>query len=389
MMLADRMSRLGTETAFNVLARAKELEAQGRDIVHLQIGEPDFDTPANIIAAGQRALGGGYTHYTPAGGIMPLREVIAEYISRTRGIEVEPQNVVVVPGGKPIIFFSIMALIEPGDEVIMPNPSFPIYESMVACMGGTPVFVPLREASGFGFDLDVFADSLSARTKMVVLNSPSNPTGGVQPKEQVQAIARLLADYPDVTVLSDEIYSRMLYDGDHYSIAAEPGMLERTIILDGFSKTYAMTGWRLGYGVMNAELATAVSQLQINCTSCVNAATQMAGIEALSGPQDSVDAMVAEFKVRRNQVVDGLNAIPGVSCVMPRGAFYAFPNVSQLPISEGELARRLLDEAGVAVLSGTAFGAYGKGYLRLSYANSQDNIRKALERMADFVGAYA
>jgi aspartate/methionine/tyrosine aminotransferase len=389
MMLAERMSRLGTETAFNVLARAKELEAQGRDIVHLQIGEPDFDTPANIIAAGQRALGSGYTHYTPAGGIMPLRETIADYICRTRGIPVDPQQVVVVPGGKPIIFFSIMALVEPGDEVVMPNPSFPIYESMVECMGGRPVFVPLREASGFGFDLDVFADSLGPKTKMVVLNSPSNPTGGVLAREQIQDIARMLEAYPEVTVLSDEIYSRMLYEGEHHSIAAEPGMRERTIILDGFSKTYAMTGWRLGYGVMPPALAQAVSQLQINCTSCVNAATQVAGIEALTGPQDTVDTMVAEFRARRDLIVAGLNQIPGVECVMPLGAFYAFPNVSRLPIGEGELAKRLLDEAGVAVLSGTAFGSYGKGYLRLSYANSQDNIRKALERMAEFVGAYA
>jgi aspartate/methionine/tyrosine aminotransferase len=297
--------------------------------------------------------------------------------------------VVVVPGGKPIIFFSIMAPVEPGDEVIMPNPSFPIYESMVECMGGKPVFVPLREASGFGFDLDVFAASLGPRTKMVVLNSPSNPTGGVQDRAEIAEVARLLADHPQVTVLSDEIYSRILYEGQHASIACEPGMQERTIILDGFSKTYAMTGWRLGYGVMPRELATAVSQLQINCTSCVNAATQMAGIEALNGPQDDVAAMVGEFRARRDLIVAGLNDIPGVSCVLPRGAFYAFPNVSELPIGEAELQRRLLDEAGVAVLSGTAFGQHGKGFLRLSYANSQANIRRGLERMAEFVGTYA
>jgi aspartate aminotransferase len=389
MKLAERMDRLGTETAFSVLAKAKELEAQGRDVVHLEIGEPDFDTPANIVEAGVRALREGYTHYTPAPGIMPLRTAIAEYVGRTRGIDVTSANVVVVPGGKPIIFFSIMALIEPGDEVIMPNPTFPIYESMVTCMGGKPVFVPLKEAEGFAFDLDIFASSLNARTKMVVLNSPSNPTGGVLPPAQIKAIAGLLADRPDITILSDEIYSRMLYDGAHHSIASEPGMAERTIILDGFSKTYAMTGWRLGYGVMPVPLAQAVSQLQINCTSCVNAATQVAGIEALTGPQDAVDDMVAAFRTRRDLVVSGLNQIPGVHCVMPAGAFYAFPNVSAVGMGEGELASRLLNEAGVAVLAGTAFGQFGKGYLRLSYANSLENIQKALDRMGQLIGALA
>lgn len=385
MKLAASMSRLGTETAFSVLARAKALEAQGRDIVHLEIGEPDFDTPANIIAAGAEALRGGYTHYTPAAGIPPLRETIAEYVSETRGLPYEAANVVVVPGGKPIIFFSILALVNPGDEVIMPNPSFPIYESMVRFVGGVPRFVRLSEASGFGFDLDMFAESLSERTRMVILNSPSNPTGGVLSKDQIATVARHLADRPEVTVLSDEIYSRILYGGQHISIAAEPGMLDRTIILDGYSKTYAMTGWRLGYGVMPRPLAEAVTQLQINATSCVNAATQVAGIEALRGPQVDVDRMVAAFRERRDTVVAGLNAIPGIRCAMPEGAFYAFPNVEGVGMDQDRLAERLLDEAGVAVLAGTAFGAYGAGYLRLSYANSIPNIQRALERIGNFV----
>jgi len=383
------MSRLGTETAFTVLARAKALEAQGRDIVHLEIGEPDFDTPANIIAAGVEALRGGHTHYTPAAGIPPLREAIAEYVAETRGIPVDAANVVVVPGGKPIIFFCILAQVDAGDEVIMPNPSFPIYESMVNFVGAKPVFVRLSEDSGFGFDMDMFERSLSDRTRLVILNSPSNPTGGVMSQAQIETIAGLLRDRPDVTVLSDEIYSRILYSGEHHSIASEPGMLERTIVLDGYSKTYAMTGWRLGYGVMPVPLAEAVTQLQINATSCVNAATQVAGLEALQGPQDSVDRMVAAFRERRDLVVAGLNAIPGLRCVMPEGAFYAFPNVSGLGIDQDVLAGRLLNEAGVAVLPGTAFGAYGQGYLRLSYANSIANLQKALDRIGAFVGGLA
>ncbi len=385
MKLAESMSRLGTETAFDVLAKAKQLEAQGRDIVHLEIGEPDFDTPANIIDAARQALLDGYTHYTPAAGIPELREVLAAEVAKTRGIEVGPENVVVTPGAKPIMFFSMLALVEPGDEVIMPNPTFPIYESMVNFIGAKPVFVKLDEKVGFGFDLDMFASSLSDKTKMVVLNSPSNPAGGVVAKEQMETIAGLLSDRPDLMILSDEIYSKIIYGGEHISIASEPGMLDRTIILDGYSKTFAMTGWRLGYGVMNERLAQAVTQLQINATSCVNAASQVAGIEAITGPQDEVKKMVSEFDARRQLIVDGLNGLPGISCVDPVGAFYAFPNVTQLPIGASEFASRLMDEAGVAVLAGTAFGEYGAGYIRLSYANSQDNIRKGLERMAGFI----
>jgi aspartate/methionine/tyrosine aminotransferase len=387
MKMAERMSRLGTETAFTVLARAKALEATGRDVIHLEIGEPDFDTPAHIIDAACDALHTGMTHYTPAAGIAPLREAIASYVSRTRGIPVAADNVVVVPGGKPIIFFSILALVEPGDEVVMPNPSFPIYESMVEFVGARPVFVQLREDDGFGFDLDGFRESLTSRTRMVILNSPSNPTGGVMSRAQIVAIADMLRDRPDITVLSDEIYSRILYDGEHASIAAEPGMRERTIILDGYSKTYAMTGWRLGYGVMNAELATALTQLQINSTSCVNAATQVAGIAALNGPQDGAEAMVAAFRQRRDVLVNGLNELPGVRCVMPKGAFYAFPNITGTGVSAGELARRFLEDFGVASLPGTAFGQYGDGYLRFSYANSVENLMRALDRMGEALHA--
>ncbi len=385
MKLVQAMSRLGTETAFNVLARAKQLEAEGRDVIHLEIGEPDFDTPRNIIEAARQALLDGYTHYTPAPGIPRLRQVIAEHVAQTRGIPVAPENVVVVPGGKPIIFYSLLALVDAGDEVIMPNPAFPIYESMVRFVGATPVFVRLREEEGFGFDLDMLADSITDRTRMVILNSPSNPTGGVLDKRQIETIAALLRPREEIMVLSDEIYSRILYDGTHYSIASEPDMQDRTIILDGYSKTYAMTGWRLGYGVMNQRLAEAITQLQINAVSCVNAAAQVAGIEGLTGPQDDVTRMVAAFRERRDRIVGGLNQLPGIRCVMPQGAFYAFPNVSALPVDEGTLARRLLDEMGVALLAGTAFGEYGRGYLRLSYANSVPNIERALERMADFL----
>lgn len=380
MRLAQRMSRLGTETAFEVLARAKALEAQGREIIHLEIGEPDFDTPAHIKAAAVRALEEGYTHYTPAAGIPALRQTIAEYIRRTRGIPVGPENVVVVPGGKPIIFFSILALVEEGDEVIYPNPGFPIYESMINYVGGRPVPLPLRMENEFRVDVEELASRITPRTRMLILNSPANPTGGVLTREDLAAIAELCIRH-DLIVLSDEIYSRILYEGEHVSIASFPGMLERTIILDGFSKTYAMTGWRLGYGVMPVPLAEAVTQLMINSNSCTAAFTQMAGIAALTGPQDEVDRMVAAFRERREVMVEGLNRIPGFRCLKPKGAFYAFPNIEGTGISSRELASYLLEEAGVAVLSGTAFGEYGEGFLRLSFANSVENIQKALERI--------
>lgn len=380
MRLAQRMSRLGTETAFEVLARAKALEAQGKEIIHLEIGEPDFDTPAHIKAAAVRALDEGYTHYTPAAGIPALREAIADYIRRTRGIPVGPENVVVVPGGKPIMFFAILALVEEGDEVIYPNPGFPIYESMIRFVGGHPVPLRLRMENEFRVDVEELARLITPRTRMLILNSPANPTGGVLTREDLAAIAELCLKH-DLVVLSDEIYSRIIYEGEHVSIASFPGMLERTIILDGFSKTYAMTGWRLGYGVMPEPLAEAVTRLMINSNSCTAAFTQIAGITALTGPQDDVDRMVAAFRERREVIVEGLNRIPGFRCLKPRGAFYAFPNIEGTGLSSRELAAYLLEEAGVAVLSGTAFGEYGEGFLRLSFANSVENIQKALERI--------
>lgn len=381
MKLAERMSRIGTESAFDVLARARALEAEGREIVHLQIGEPDFDTPAHVTEAGIQALRDGYTHYVPALGIPQLRDAIAEHISQTRGVDVQRANVCVSPGGKPIMFWSIMALCEEGDEVIIPDPSYPIYESMARVMGATVVPLPILEERSFTFAPEDLAARLTPRTKLVVLNSPANPTGGFFDKTDIEAIANVLRDH-DCYILSDEIYSRIIYSGEHYSVAAEPDMLDRTIILDGFSKTYAMTGWRLGYGIFPTELMPHIDRLAVNSVSCTNAATQMAGVAALTGPQDDVHKMVAEFEKRRDFIVDGLNAIPGITCQKPLGAFYVFPNVKGLGISSKELEDRLLQEAGVAVLSGTAFGQYGEGYLRLSYANSIPNIQKALDRIA-------
>jgi aspartate aminotransferase len=385
--LARRMGRLGTETAFSVLAKAKALEAEGREVIHLEIGEPDFDTPGHVIEAGCKALRDGHTHYTPTAGIPELREAIADDVSRSRGIEVGPEQVVITPGGKPIMFFTILALVDEGDEVLLPNPAFPIYESMVNFVGGRPVFVPLRQENGFRFDLDEFEAGLSERTRLVILNSPANPTGGVLTADDIAGLAGILRDRPDVHVLSDEIYSRLLYTGDFASIASEEGLGPdgRTIILDGFSKTYAMTGWRLGYGVMPESLAEEVAKLQVNSNSCTSAATQYAGLEALRGPQDAVENMLAEFKARRDLIVDGLGELPGVDCITPQGAFYAFPRITETGHSADELADLLLDEAGIACLSGTAFGRHGEGHLRLSYANSRENIALALERMAEIL----
>jgi aspartate aminotransferase len=382
-MLAKRMERLGTETAFEVLARAKALEAEGRDIVHLEIGEPDFDTPRNIIDKAVEALRSGYTHYGPAAGMPDVRKVFAEHSARDRGIDVGPDNVVIVPGGKPIIYYPLTALIDPGDEVIYPNPGFPIYESVINFLEGKAVPLKLAEEKDFSFDIEDLRAAASDRTKLLIINSPQNPTGGMLSSDDLDAIAELAVKH-DFWVLSDEIYSKIIYEGTHDSISTRPGMLERTIILEGHSKTYAMTGWRLGYGIMPVELAAAVAKLQTNCTSCTAAFTQIAGAEALTGPQDEAEAMVAEFKVRRDLLVDGLNAIEGITCKKPRGAFYVFPNITGLGLTSKEVEVRLLDEFGVAALAGTSFGAFGEGYLRFSYANSQDNIRKALERFADF-----
>jgi aspartate/methionine/tyrosine aminotransferase len=374
------MQRIGVETAFEVLVRARALEAQGRSIIHLEIGEPDFDTPAHIRAAAKTAIDEGWTHYGPTQGYPELREVIARHISETRGIQVGPKNVCVVPGGKPIIYFPILALIEEGDEVIFPNPGFPIYESMIAHAGGTPVPIPLVEERGFAFDLDVFRSKLSDRTKMVILNSPQNPTGGVISEQDIRAIADLVKDR-DLMILSDEIYSRIYYDRPPFSITQIPGMLEKTIILDGFSKIYAMTGWRMGYGIMPEWLVDAVNKLMVNSNSCTASFTQRAGIAALTGPQDDCLAMVAEFRRRRDQFIAGLNTLPGFRCPMPEGAFYAFPNIEGTGLKSKPLADALLQDAGVAALSGTSFGAYGEGYLRFSYANSLDNLMEAVERI--------
>ena len=383
MKLAERMGRLGTETAFSVLAKAKALEAQGHDIIHLEIGEPDFATPAHVVEAGCRALREGHTHYTPTAGIPELRAAIAADVGRSRGVDVRPEQVVVTPGGKPIMFFAILALVDEGDEVLLPNPAFPIYESMVEFAGGRPVFVPLRQENGFRFDLGEFSAGLSEKTRLVILNSPANPTGGVLTAEDIAGLAEILRERPDVFVLSDEIYSRLIYSERFASIASEPGLGPdgRTIILDGFSKTYAMTGWRLGYGVMPEPLADQVAKLQVNSNSCTSAATQYAGLEALTGPQDSVGEMLAEFRDRRDLIVAGLGDLPGVECITPQGAFYAFPRVAGTGRPADELADLLLDEAGVACLSGTAFGHHGEGHLRLSYATSRENITRALDRM--------
>jgi aspartate/methionine/tyrosine aminotransferase len=377
------MSRLGTETAFEVLVRARALEAQGRSVIHLEIGEPDFNTPQHIIDAAKEALDQGWTHYGPTQGMPDLREAIAEYVSRTRGIQVTADQVCVVPGGKPIIFFPMMALLEQGDEVIYPNPSFPIYESMINFTGATPVPIPLVESRGFSFDLNLFRQRLSPRTKLVILNSPANPTGGVMPEEDIAAIAEMLRER-DVIVLSDEIYSRMSYGRPVVSISTFPGMLEKTIILDGFSKTYAMTGWRMGYGVMPKFLADAVTKLMVNSNSCTASFTQRAGIAALRGPQEPAETMIAEFRRRRDIFVAELNKIPGFRCPMPEGAFYAFPNIEATGWKSKPLADALLDKKGVACLSGTAFGAFGEGYLRFSYANSLDNLLDACDRIRSF-----
>ena len=384
MRLAARMDRIGTETAFEAAARARALEATGRSVIHLEIGEPDFDTPANIREAAKRALDEGATHYTPTVGILELRAAIAADATARKGFAVTPDRVVVTPGGKPVMFFAILALIGDGDEVIYPDPGFPIYESMASYVGGKAVPCPVRQENGFRLDPSELASLVTPRTRLVILNSPANPTGGVSTREDLEQIAAVARDR-DLVVLADEIYGRILYEGEHVSIASLPGMAERTILLDGFSKTYAMTGWRLGYGIVPEALITPFSRLIVNSVSCTNAATQWAGVEALTGPQDSVDAMVAEFRARRDLVVDGLNSIPGVTCLRPAGAFYAFPNISGTGLTGAELAEKLLKEGGVSVLAGTAFGHVGGDHLRLSYANSRPNLEEAILRMRSVI----
>jgi aspartate/methionine/tyrosine aminotransferase len=389
MEFAGRMSRLGTETAFEVLARAREIEKTGKSVVHLEIGEPDFDTPSHIVDAGVDALRSGHTHYGPSAGLPELRETIAERIAaegRYPGAKAE--NVVVTPGGKPVLFFSVLACAEEGSEVIYPNPGFPIYESAIDFVGAKAVPLPLLEKKGFRVDLADLAARITPKTRMLILNSPANPTGGVLTREDLEGIAGLVRGKP-IWVLSDEIYSKILYSGEHASIASLPGMAEQTCLLDGFSKTYAMTGWRMGYGVMPKALAQHMTRLMTNVNSCTASFTQVAGVAALRGPVEPVQSMVREFRARRDRIVEGLNAIPGFSCVNPDGAFYVFPNTGALGIPSAELARRILDEAGVAVLSGTAFGKHGEGYLRLSYANSIPNIEEALRRIGAFVRSLA
>jgi aspartate aminotransferase len=388
MRYADRMTQLGTETAFEVLAKARALEAKGRTIVHLEIGEPDFDTPASIRQAAIRAIEEGFTHYGPSAGLPEVREAIAQYISKDRGLPVAPEQVVVTPGGKPVLTFAVLACVNPGDEVIVPNPGFPIYESAVRFAGGTPVSLALREDRSFRFGAADVEKLLTPRTRMLVLNSPHNPTGSVLEPKDLDEIATLLRER-DIFVLSDEIYSKILYEGTHETIATRPGMAERTIILDGFSKTYAMTGWRLGYGVMNPTLAKHVARLATNVYSCATTFVQRAAPTALLGPQDDVHAMVAEFRRRREAIVEGLNAIPGIKCAKPAGAFYVFPNVVGLGMKSSQIEGALLEEAGVAALSGTAFGSNGEGYIRFSYANSIENIREGLKRFEAFAQAHA
>jgi aspartate aminotransferase len=375
--LAERMSRLGTETAFEVLNKARALERQGKKVIHLEIGEPDFDTPKNIVDAGIDALRQGWTHYGPSAGLPELRHAIAEEVGRTRGVKISDDEIVVVPGGKPIIFFVILALADVGDEVIYPNPGFPIYESMVHYVGARAVPIRLREEKDFCFDLDELAGLITDRTRLIILNSPHNPTGGVLPKEDIRDIAEAIGER-NIMVLSDEIYSRLIFDGEHYSIMSVPGFKERTILLDGFSKTYAMTGWRMGYGVMRPDLATHITRLMTNSNSCTASFTQIAGIEAIRGDQSSVERMRKEFQARRDVFVAGLNRIKGFSCRMPKGAFYVFPNITKTGWKSKKLADALLEQAGVACLSGTAFGDFGEGYLRFSVANSLENLNKAL-----------
>jgi aspartate/methionine/tyrosine aminotransferase len=381
MKLAERMHRLGTESAFEVAARARALEAAGRPMIHLEIGEPDFDTPAHIRQAACAALEAGYTHYGPSTGIPELREVLAQHIGAKRGITADPANVIVTPGAKPIMFYAILALVEPGDQVIYPNPGFPIYESMINFIGGEAIPLQLSESRGFAFDVDDLAALISNRTRMIILNSPHNPTGGALPRDLLKGIADLAKQH-DLVVLADEIYSDLVYEGEHHSILEFPGMLERTILLDGFSKTYAMTGWRLGYGLFPAPLVPHVSRLIINSVSCTSTFSQKAAVEAITGPTGEVEHMVEQFRQRRELVVRGLNEIPGLTCVMPQGAFYAFPNITGVGMDSRSYADDLLTQADVAVLPGTAFGQFGEGYIRISFANSMENLQEALNRIA-------
>ena len=384
MQLAGRMASIGTETAFEAAARARALEATGRSVIHLEIGEPDFDTPANVREAAKRALDDGWTHYGPPLGLPALREAIAADATARKGFAASPDRVVVTPGAKPIMFYAIESLVESGVEVIFPDPGFPIYESMTRFCGGTPVRLPIRQEHDFRIDLDELERLITPRTRLLILNSPANPTGGVFTRADVERIGELVLGH-DMVVLADEIYGRIVYEGEHVSLASLPGLAERTIVLDGFSKTYAMTGWRLGYAIVPEPLLAPFSRLIINSVSCTSSFSQLAAVEALTGPQDTVEAMVEEFRARRSLVVEGLNDIPGISCRLPAGAFYAFPDISATGLDGSAFADRLLDETGVCVLAGTAFGQVGRDHIRISYANSRENLAEALRRIRDFV----
>ncbi len=385
MTVAARMNDLGTESAFEVLAKARALEAQGQEIIHLEIGEPDFDTPRHIVEAGMRAISDGFTHYGPTAGLPELREAIARDSREVRGTNTDPANVVVTPGAKPIMFYLLLALGEPGVEIIYPDPGFPIYESMARFTGCTPVPMQLLEEKGYHPDLESLANLITDKTRLIILNSPENPCGSALTRAEMETIAGLVLERPGLYVMADEIYKDILYTGEHYSIASIPGMEERTIILDGFSKSFAMTGWRLGYGILPSELVPHVVRLAVNSVSCAATFSQKAGVAALEGPRDQVEAMAAEFAARRRLITDGLRSIPGINCPEPEGAFYAFPSIQGTGLSSREFEDRAMSEAGIALLSGSAFGQFGEGYVRLSYANSQENLRKAIGQLDRFV----
>jgi aspartate aminotransferase len=387
MTVAARMNDLGTESAFEVLARARALEAQGKEIIHLEIGEPDFETPKHIVEAGRKAIADGFTHYGPTAGLPQLRESIARNSGEVRGINTDPANVVVTPGAKPIMFYVLLALAEPGVEVIYPNPGFPIYESMIKFCGATPVPMQLLEEKGYHPDLAAVPGLITDKTRLIIINSPENPCGSALTKEELETIAGIVKQHPDLYVMADEIYKDILYTGEHYSISSIPGMQERTIILDGFSKSYAMTGWRMGYGILPEELVPHIVKLAVNSVSCAASFTQMAAVAALEGPKDEVEAMIAEFGIRRRLIADGLRSIPGLNCPEPEGAFYAFPSIKGTGLTSAEFEDRAMNQAGVALLSGSAFGEFGEGYVRLSYANSQDNIKQAIDKLDKMVRA--
>ena len=385
MTVAARMNDLGTESAFEVLAKARALEARGKEIIHLEIGEPDFETPRHIVEAGMQAISDGFTHYGPTAGLPELREAIARNSREVRGVDTDPANVVVTPGAKPIMFYVLLALAEPGVEVIYPNPGFPIYESMIKFAGATPVPMQLLEEKGYHPDLDALPGLITDKTRLIIINSPENPCGSALTKQELETIASVVKQHPGLYVMADEIYKDILYTGEHYSISSIPGMQERTIILDGFSKSYAMTGWRMGYGILPEELVPHIVKLAVNSVSCAASFTQKAAVAALEGPRDEVEAMIAEFGIRRRLIADGLRSIPGVNCPEPEGAFYAFPSIKETGLTSIEFETKAMNEAGVALLSGSAFGEYGEGYVRLSYANSQDNIQRAIGQLDKMV----